>query len=541
MTIGSWGPKNLNIRRRLLLFGNIWLFLCTATLTIYLVSTARHALLEGATQRAQLLAQNLGQQVKPAIYSGNNDAIEKILANVQALPDVLDARIAYPGTEWADIRSASDDQSGALSSNGLRTIQVNGSRAILSYAVISTLAAGSTGFDLPIFDIKADVQPEENPRALVVVSVEPIYAQIDDLMIKAALFLTVVLLVGLFLGYLVSGKMVSPLRQLAAHIESMAEESANGRQNSASMVDEIESINNGVMVLKNRLDNTAAALAHLTYRLEDKVREKTADLEKRNTELGKILIIKNDLIVQLTHELNTPLYALENHLRFVSASARASLKQQQVDRLERTLALCTRLRRMIEVILEFAVRESGKIQIKRERVIMADVAAQVAFLLETLAEQKEVRCIADETLLGKDAYADPDHVEQILLNLVTNAIKASPREGIIRIGAVEHNSHIEVYVEDHGSGIPPSLQQKLFRSNVLPKMEGGHGVGLYISRCLVELQGGQIRFETDPGKGSTLIFTLPKYPAANPDRNSLPPLNDVIPEEPTSSGQGGYS
>lgn len=520
--IRSWMDKNLNIRKRLLVFGCLWLFLCTSALTIYLVFTARHALIESAVQRSYLLTHNLAQQARSAVYSGNKEAIEVVLNNVRSLPDVLEARIEYPsnGPNFPKPRSPQSS----------RMLNVSGKRAIESHVSISTQI--NSGFDLPFR--KTNSNPEESPMAVVLISVEPIYAHIDQLVLEAILILSVVLLVGLFLGWLISGKMVSPLRRLAAHVQSMAQETTHGHKYNGSSNDEIKSINNGLMLLKNKLDNTTAELAHLHYRLEDRVREQTADLERRNDELGKILAIKNDLIVQLTHEMNTPLYALENHLRFVSASAKGLLKPEPTDRLERTLALCERLRRMVTVILEFAVRESGKIQMKRERVIVADIAAQVAFSLEALAEQKNVRCMVDESVLEKVSFADPDHVEQILLNLMKNAIKASPADGIIRIEAREQASSIEIRVVDHGSGIPPSLQDKLFREKVVPKMEGGHGVGLYISRCLVELQGGQIRFESDPNIGTTLFFTLPKYPASGNIKH-LVPVHKEIPGGSTES------
>lgn len=510
-----------NIRKRLLIFGSTWLFLCTATLTVYLVSQARHSLLESTIKRSQLLAKNLAEQARTAIYSGNQEAVEDILKELKALPEVVEAKIEYgipmndDDPERQDLRKGTGKDSKPIRP---RVVIMNGTRAIESHAYISTLPGTGTPADLTLFNPTQKEDSNEHGFATVLISVEPIYEEIDKLGFKAAVFLAVVLLAGLVLGWLVSGRMISPLRQLAVHVsniaeESLAEESINGTPVSGGSNDEIDVIRDILTRMKDSLDNKTAALADLNFSFEDKVRKQTADLEKRNKELGSILNLKNDLIMQLTHELNTPLDALINHLSYISVSANGSLNGRQRDRLERTLLLCQRIRRMITVILEFAVRESGKIQLKREKVLIAEVASQVVFLLDSLQKDKNVLCVVNESIFGKAAFADPDHVEQILLNLVNNAIKASTPNDTVFIEAVENKSSIEIRVIDRGSGIPPALRDKLFHANVKHNMAHGHGVGLFISRCLVELQGGRIWFETDPENGTTFLFTLPRFPS----------------------------
>jgi signal transduction histidine kinase len=528
--------KKTNIRKRLLIFGSLWLLLCTISLTLYFVSQARHALLESTVKRSQILAKNLAEQARSAIYSGNQEAVEAILRDLKTHPEVLDAKIEYGQSADKDVSSPPGQGKifgGGSPSEPPGMIHINGIRAIQSSASVFTRLGPDMEADRMLSDKNESGRFEQNVLAVVRMSVEPIYEQVDRLALKAGLFLTIVLIVGLFLGWLLSGQMISPLRQLAAQVSSIAEESfaeapSDASDLSSTYHDEIDIIRKSLTRMKDSLDQKTAALARLNFNFEDKVREQTADFEKRNNELGRILNLKNDLIMQLTHELNTPLDALINHLSYLSASTRGALNDKQADRLQRTLMLCQRLHRMMTVILEFAVRESGKIQLKRERVSVSDVASQVIFLLDALRQEKTIHCVVNESVLGKVAFADPDHVEQILLNLVSNAIKASNVNGTIRIEAIDCESHIEMRVIDGGPGIPHALRGKLFHENVIPKISDGHGVGLFISRCLVELQGGRIWFETGL-KGSTLFFTLPKYPS----------VEEVGPEEAALDKQRG--
>jgi signal transduction histidine kinase len=122
---------------------------------------------------------------------------------------------------------------------------------------------------------------------------------------------------------------------------------------------------------------------------------------------------------------------------------------------------------------------------------------------------------------GPSVWADPSRLSQILMNLISNATKYTLEGGTIFIGAElmpldpENSERVHVWVQDHGIGIPNEDQKKIFqqyfRTDAAKEMASGTGLGLNITRSLVELQGGEIWFESEPGEGTTFHFTLPVY------------------------------
>ncbi|HIQ05852.1 MAG TPA: ATP-binding protein, partial [Anaerolineae bacterium] len=111
--------------------------------------------------------------------------------------------------------------------------------------------------------------------------------------------------------------------------------------------------------------------------------------------------------------------------------------------------------------------------------------------------------------------ADQERIRQVLRNLISNAIKYSPDGGVIRVGGWYDEEWVTVYVADQGIGIPPEEQNRLFQrfyrvDSSLRRQTKGTGLGLFLSKALVEAHGGRIWFRSEPGKGSTFFFALPR-------------------------------
>ncbi|MBI3803594.1 MAG: HAMP domain-containing histidine kinase [Nitrospirae bacterium] len=503
--------SKLSFRKRLVIFGAAWLIVCTGVLAYYLISQAEWSLLESAVQRSKLLANHLADQAGSALFSGNQEALESLIKSVKEQPDILGVRILYKDRNYGGPETAPPAVGKSIKSMGSNSslIEVNHVRAIESYKIIGDISHNAPISEEGVFR-KVDGGPPIG-RAIVSLSVEPIYDQIDALRVKAITFLIAVLIIGILMAWAASGEMISPLRQLAAHVSSMADVSETGADGMSSTMDEVDLVRDSFLRLKESLDERTAELALTRFNLEDNIR-KHITLEARNSELEQILNLKSDLILQLSHDIMTPLGALSTHIANFNEISKPQLTKQEKNRLLRMLDLCERLKRMLGEVLEFAVRETGKIELRRRKVDLGELAGQVLFALESMQEEMKVRCNLANDFKGKFAYADPDHVEQILMNLIHNAIKASPPGSCIVITADENRSQIEIGVKDTGFGVARDFQSKLFEKPVNPKGPNGNGVGLYICRFLVELQGGKIWFKTED-KGSTFFFTLPKCPS----------------------------
>jgi signal transduction histidine kinase len=226
------------------------------------------------------------------------------------------------------------------------------------------------------------------------------------------------------------------------------------------------------------------------------------------TERKKAEQLKDEFIGLVSHELRTPMTVITGSLRTavskgISAEDKETLVQNAIEGADLLSAI-------LENLLELTRYQAGRIQIHREEVSISDVAQSVIQRLKTRSEGH--RFLADFPEGLPPVEADPVRVERILYNLLENAIKYSPPKSVIKVFARENNGQVTVGVADKGVGILPEDQGRLFElferlGN--SSQSQGLGLGLVVCKRLVEAQGGQIRVESEPGKGSTFYFTLP--------------------------------
>jgi signal transduction histidine kinase len=245
----------------------------------------------------------------------------------------------------------------------------------------------------------------------------------------------------------------------------------------------------------------------------ESARKQTVDLEEKHDRLNSILQNKNDLILQLSHEVKTPLMALSSLVSNLNDGVVGPVTDRQRAYFIHLKTLSRRIRQLLTTLLHFALAESGAIRLQKRQIQIMDVACQVLFDLQPFREERGVECMIAESVRGKSAFADQDRIEQILLNLIHNAIKASPSGSRVIIDAEEKGPELIVSVTDSGPGIPPTEQMKLLQEPLYSGKSQGGGLGLYISRYLVELHGGHIWFDTWEGKGTTFFFSVPNAAA----------------------------
>jgi signal transduction histidine kinase len=187
---------------------------------------------------------------------------------------------------------------------------------------------------------------------------------------------------------------------------------------------------------------------------------------------------------------------------------------------------------LINDLLDLSKIESGKIEAKRSRVSLGALVQEVVETLRPVAVEKVIALEADIAKAATFVWADRDKINQVLMNLIENAVKFTPPRGKVTLSASQNgNDSVQVSVSDTGPGIPADEREKIFDKfyqiaqvgEVKPK---GTGLGLAICRALVELHGGRIWVESEMNRGSTFCFTLPLAGAAKPDR--LPARNTIV-------------
>ena len=226
---------------------------------------------------------------------------------------------------------------------------------------------------------------------------------------------------------------------------------------------------------------------------------------------------KDQFLSTMSHELRTPLNAVLGFSELLQDERYGSLNERQHRYLSHIQNGGKHLLTLINDILDLSKIEAGRIEL-----FLADVALQQTFddvlaALRPLSDKKShTLSVRGEASLV--VRADPTRLKQILTNLVANAVKFTPEGGHIELAARAENGRVRIEVRDNGPGIPLEEQRRIFEAFYRLRNSGqsaeGTGLGLAITQRLVELQGGQLNVESQPGQGSCFYFTLPAAPAA---------------------------
>lgn len=225
--------------------------------------------------------------------------------------------------------------------------------------------------------------------------------------------------------------------------------------------------------------------------------------------------MKSDFVSNVSHELRTPLTAIKGSVDNMLDGITGSLNERQSRYLVRIKSNADRLGRLINELLDLSRIESGKIDLVPGNLPIVSLAKEVAEVLRPMATEKlislEVSHNGDEVF----AWADRDKITQVLVNVVGNAVKFTPPNGTVTITVRQpEQKTVTVSVEDTGPGIPEDELDKIFDkfyqvARVNKEKTKGAGLGLAISKALIEMHGGQLRIESEVGKGSVFSFTVP--------------------------------
>ncbi len=222
--------------------------------------------------------------------------------------------------------------------------------------------------------------------------------------------------------------------------------------------------------------------------------------------------LKDELLSIVGHELRTPLTSIRGSLGLIEEDSSSGLSPQAERMIEIAINNTDRLSRLINDILDLERIESGKVQLTRS---LCDVRDLIGTALETLTAQADAAGVELESHpVAATLWADPDRILQVLMNLISNAIKFSPAGSVVTVSAFEEDGQVRFEVVDRGRGIPAAKIDTVFERfgqvDVSDSRDkGGTGLGLPISRTLVHQHGGRIWIDSELGAGTTISFTIP--------------------------------
>ena len=249
----------------------------------------------------------------------------------------------------------------------------------------------------------------------------------------------------------------------------------------------------------------------------ERLREYATELERANQELRKIDEIKSEFVSIASHELRTPLASIKNAVQLILKGKTGEINENQAKFLQMAERNIDRLTSLLNNLLDLSRIESGKVFMNFEEI---GLRGTIEFTLSSFKPQTDGRSIQlrmDVPAELPSVYADREKLEQILTNLIGNAIKFTPEGGEISVSARpfhENKNMVTISVRDSGIGIPEDELEKVFEKfhqveGSLTRTVAGTGLGLAITKGLVEASHGSIWVESEIGKGSTFTFTLP--------------------------------
>ncbi len=318
---------------------------------------------------------------------------------------------------------------------------------------------------------------------------------------------TVSILLVVVIVFITTRSFMRPIERLTNAVTAVTETGNLAANVDISSRDEVGRLGRAFNAMSTKLQSMYATL-------EQRIAEKTSHLQKAILALEQANKMKSEFLANMSHELRTPLNAIIGFAEVLRDKIAGDLNEEQVDFVKDIHSSGQHLLQMINDILDLSKVEAGKMVLQYETFLVPQAIEDVHTILKGLVNKKHLEL---KTLMLTEVGAiEADRVKfkQILYNLLSNAIKFTDENGkiFIEIGIVD--DMLQISVSDTGIGMKPEDQQKVFKefwqadSSFSRKYEGT-GLGLALTKRIVEMHGGKIWFESEYGKGSIFYFALP--------------------------------
>ena len=310
------------------------------------------------------------------------------------------------------------------------------------------------------------------------------------------------------------------VQQQTEELEAQQEEMRITNEELLSKTEMLQASEEELIVQQEELRSTNTELEEKASLLEEKnqaIEEARNAIDIQVQQLEATGKYKSEFLANMSHELRTPLNSILILARILQDNKPANLSEDQVKYANVIFNAGTDLLTLINDILDLSKIESGKMELQNETLKITDVLHDMEMLFAEVAHNKNITYSVNASEeLAEDLFTDKMKVEQVLKNLLSNAFKFTPENGVISVYAATGiiDKTINFSIKDSGIGIPAEKQKIIFEAfqqadGSTSRRYGGTGLGLSISRELVKLLGGEITLNSEPGKGSEFILTLP--------------------------------
>jgi len=276
-----------------------------------------------------------------------------------------------------------------------------------------------------------------------------------------------------------------------------------------------------ITILANQLGQALenARLFEKTWRahqeLEKKVEERTRELSQALEEVKMISRRKTDFVSSVAHELRTPLTSIKGYAAILLSEKLGPLPPPLKERLEKINRHSDDLAQFVNYLLDISRIESGRVSMEQEPQDLKSIVEEAADLLSEIIKEKQIDFSYSVPVDAQSVYVDRGQIKRVLINLIDNAIKFTPKDGKITVSCSSADHEVRVDVQDSGYGIPEASIDKIFEEfyrvdNPINQEVKGTGLGLALVKNIIEAHKGKIWVKSKLGNGSTFSFTLPK-------------------------------
>ncbi len=257
-------------------------------------------------------------------------------------------------------------------------------------------------------------------------------------------------------------------------------------------------------------------LVEANQQLEQRVQERTAELQRAMVKLAEVNQLKTNIVANISHELRTPLTHLKGYLELLLAGDLGPLTEQQQGALGIMERSSERLSRLIDDLILFSLSEREKMQVRFEPIELHALCLTSLHKSHAKAKDRKIRLVMDCAENLPRAAGDEDKIAWVVLQFLDNAIKFTSPGGAVTLQVKQDGKRLTLTVQDTGMGIPTSRIDEVFDSfyqldGSTTRKAGGTGLGLALAKKIIEAHGSKINVTSEVGKGSCFAFSLKIY------------------------------
>jgi signal transduction histidine kinase/DNA-binding response OmpR family regulator len=516
--------ERVSLRRKLtwsmMLTSSAGLLIAAALLAVYDRSQQKQAI----ARDARVVADVLGSSLRPALQHGDHEFAAQALSMLDSRTNVLAARVFdAQGKPFATWRRA---HAGVIE-------------------LPESAQAGCQVFERGVLKVFQPIVAATTPlgTAYLECDLENLNARMLRYVGFLALVLCLCLLITWVLSILLQRAISRPVVELSNAARRIASAGDYSVRVGCATRDEVGELVSAFNSMLDQIQQRDLELAQHREHLEEDVQARTAELREVNCQLVVSMeearaatVAKSQFLANMSHEIRTPMNGV---LGMTSLLIDSPLNSEQRELAQTVQHSAEALLTVINDILDFSKIEAGKLELETVDFDLRVLVEESADLLAQKAQAKglELACLLHANV-PRLLRGDPGRLRQVLLNLLSNAVKFTESGEVVLEVAVEletpTNVRLRCQVRDSGIGIPQDRRDRLFRSfsQIDPsttRKYGGTGLGLVISKQLIEMMGGSVGLESEPGRGSNFWFTLELDKQSTPEV-PLPALPSRLPE-----------